>query len=84
MKAYYEEKFVQRVEGVSPTISVRILEKIVKIDSLTEAKLYLFEIVANFIIEKTIVKKIQFAKSKTNNLLLTYFNNYNSKTLKKN
>ena len=35
---------------------------------------YLFEVVANFIIEKTIAKKIQFAKSKTNNLLLTYFN----------
>ena len=29
---------------------------------------------ANFIIEKTITKKIQFEKSKTNNLLLTYFN----------
>ena len=36
---------------------------------------YLFEVVANFIIEKTIAKKFQFAKSKTNNLLLTYFNN---------
>ena len=35
---------------------------------------YLFEVMANFIIEKTIAKKIQFAKSKTNNLLLTYFN----------
>ena len=44
---------------------------------------YLFEVVENFIIEKTIVKKIQFAKSKTNNVLLTYFNNYNSKTSKK-
>jgi hypothetical protein len=45
---------------------------------------YLFEVVENFIIEKTIVKKIQFGKSKTNSLLLTYFNNYNSKILKKN
>ena len=44
---------------------------------------YLFEVVANFIIEKTIAKKIQFEKSKTNNLLLTYFNNYNTKTSKK-
>ena len=44
---------------------------------------YLFEVVENFIIEKTIVKKIQFAKSKANNLLLTYFNNCNSKTSKK-
>ena len=39
---------------------------------------YLFEVVENFIIEKTIARKVQFAKSKTNNLLLTYFNNYNS------
>ena len=45
---------------------------------------YLFEVVENFIIEKTIARKVQFAKSKTNNLLLTYFNNYNSKTSKKN
>ena len=44
---------------------------------------YLFEVAANFIIEKTIAKKIKFAKSKTNNLLLTYFNNCNSKTSKK-
>ena len=35
---------------------------------------YLFEVVANFIIEKIIAKKIQFSKSKTNNLLITYFN----------
>ena len=36
---------------------------------------YLFEAVENFIIEKTIAKKNQFAKSKINNLLLTYLNN---------
>ena len=41
MKAYYEEKF--DAEGANPTISVEILEKNVKIDSLIKAKLNIWD-----------------------------------------
>ena len=40
MKGYYEEKFDPEAEDTNPTISIRILEKI---DSLTEAKLRIWD-----------------------------------------